>query len=153
MPEFNHIGPLIKQLNKSFEMLHATKARSLGLTPAQLFVLHYISLHQGQSICHRDIEKKFELSHATVSGIISRLEAKGFIECTPDENDRRFRNITVTKKAVSCEAEMKKHIDHYEAQLVKGFSGDEKKLLMSFISRMLDNIDIKPYINETEEEK
>ena len=39
-----HIGPLIKLLNKEFELLHSEKARSIGLTPAQLFVLHYIFL-------------------------------------------------------------------------------------------------------------
>ncbi len=152
MKEPTHIGPLIKLLNKEFELLHSEKARSMGLTPAQLFVLHYIALHPGQSICHRDIEKQFELTHATVSGIISRLEAKGFIDCRADENDRRFKNISITEKAKNCEAEMKKHIEHYESQLVNGFSDEEKKLLISFVVRMLDNVDININSSEQKEE-
>lgn len=149
-----HIGPMIKVLNKGFEQLHTEKATALGLTPAQLFVLHYISVHQGESICHRDIEKQFELSHATVSGIISRLEAKGFINCFPDAEDRRYRNIRVTDKAKCCENEMKKHIDHYEQQLVDGFTEEEKKLLTDFIGRMLANVDIAlPQFCQKEEEK
>lgn len=140
--ELCHIGPLIKLLNKEFEQLHSEKASSMGLTPAQLFVLHYIAKHQGENICHRDIEKKFELSHATVSGIISRLDAKDFIICFADENDRRFRNILLTEKAKCCEDEMKKHIEHYEAQLVSGFSDEEKQLLIGFIKRMLENVNV-----------
>ncbi len=138
-----HIGPLIKLLNKEFELLHSEKARSIGLTPAQLFVLHYISSRSGESICHRDIEKQFELSHSTVSGIISRLEAKGFIVCQTDKNDRRFRYISLTRKAGDCEEEMKKHIEMYENQLTQGFSDKEKEMLISFIMRLLENVDVK----------
>lgn len=154
MSEILHTGPLIKLLNKEFEQLHAEKAKSMGLTPAQLFVLHYIAMHQGENICHRDIENQFELSHATVSGIISRLEAKGFIQCFSAENDRRFKNIIITDKAKCCENEMKKHIEHYEAQLVKGFSEEEKLLLHGFIVRLLQNVNVNlPKIKSEEEEK
>ena len=114
----------------------------MGLTPAQLFVLHYLSRKQGESICQRDIEKQFELSHATVSGIISRLEAKEFIICSFSEEDRRFKNILLTEKAKCCENEMKKSIEHYEAQLVRGFSEEEKNQLIGFIIRMLRNVDV-----------
>lgn len=154
MADFKHIGPLIKMLNKEFEQLHSEKAKAMGLTPAQLFVLHYISRHRGESICHRDIEKQFELSHSTVSGIISRLEAKGFIVCCADSADRRYRNIVITEKAKCCEDEMKRHIEHYEEQLVKGFSEEEKAQLIDFISRMLMNVNVNiPFCRYKEEEK
>ena len=123
----------------------------MGLTPTQLLVLHYISKHQGENICHRDIEKQFELTHATVSGIISRLEAKGFINCFADEKDRRFRNIMITDKARLCESEMKKHIELYESQLVEGFSEEEKALLKGYIIRLLENLNVK--IKPMEERK
>ena len=140
MTHNNHLGPMLKLLNKEFEHLHTEKAKSMGLTPAQLFVLHYIAKHQGERICNRDIEKQFELTHATVSGIISRLEAKGFIDCNEDNNDRRFKMISITEKAMACEDEMKRHIDHYEKQLVNGFSETEKEQLVSYIKRLLGNV-------------
>lgn len=153
MTENIHIGPLIKLLNKEFERLHTEKAGNMGLTPAQLFVLHYIARHQGENICHKDIEKQFELTHATVSGIISRLEAKGFIICRADESDRRYRNIVITEKAKCCEDEIKNHIDLYEEQLVSGFSPEEKQLLISFIHRLLANVDVKIPVHGKKEEE
>ena len=153
MTENLHIGPLIKLLNKEFERLHTEKAASMELTPAQLFVLHYIARHQEENICHKDIEKQFELTHATVSGIISRLEAKGFIICRADECDRRYRNIVITEKAKCCEDEIKTHIDMYESQLVSGFSQEEKKLLIDFILRLLANVDVKLPSSGKKEEK
>lgn len=152
MTENLHIGPLIKLLNKEFERLHTEKAASIDLTPAQLFVLHYIAQHQEENICHKDIEKQFELTHATVSGIISRLESKGFILCHADECDRRFKNITITEKAKCCEDEIRNHIDLYEAQLISGFSQEEKALLIDFILRLLANVDVKlPAFGKKEE--
>lgn len=151
MSDVLHIGPLIRLLNKEFEQLHSQKANSMGLTPTQLFVLHYIAKHQGVNICHRDIEKQFELTHATVSGIISRLEVKGFINCYADEKDRRFRNIVITDKARLCENEMKRHIELYEAQLVEGFTEEEKVLLKKYIIRLLENVNVK--IRPMEEQK
>ncbi len=138
-----HIGPLIRLLNKEFEQMHAEKANSLGLTPVQLFVLHYISIRRDEDVCQRDIEKQFDLSHATVSGIISRLEAKEFVECCFAEDDRRIKKISVTQKAVLCESEMKSHICHLEEQLLDGFSEEEKIQLHSFIKRLLININVK----------
>lgn len=154
MPYSYHIGPMIKVLNKDFELLHTERANEIGLTPAQLFVLHYVSKHQENGVCHRDIEKQFELSHATVSGIISRLEAKGFINCFADSSDRRFKNIIVTDKAKRCDAEIKNHIDRYERQLVNGFSEEEKMLLVDFISRMIKNVeaDKKNSLHEKKED-
>lgn len=143
MNSHKHLGPLIRRLNKEFEQLHRSKAESLGLTPVQLFVLHYLADRQGESICLKNIEKEFELTHATASGIISRLESKGFISCGADENDKRFKSICVTEKARRCENEMKKHIELYEAQLVCGFSEEEKALLFGFILRLLENVDVK----------
>ena len=49
---------------------------------------------------------------------------------------------------------MKRHIDHYEEQLVKGFSEEEKKQLVDFILRMLMNVNVKiPFYQQKEEEK
>ncbi len=142
MQQDKHIGPLIRHLNKEFEQLHRTKAEALGLTPVQLFVLHYLAVRQGENICLRDIEKKFELTHATVSGIICRLESKGFITCSCGESDKRYKNIFITEKAKCVEAEMHRSIEQYEEQLVEGFSKEEKELLISFIRRLLANVNI-----------
>lgn len=147
-----HLGPLIRRLNKEFEQLHREKAEALGLTPVQLFVLHYLAGRRDENVCLRDIEKKFELTHATVSGIISRLESKGFITCSSAENDKRFKNICITEKARCCENEMKKHIERYETQLVSGFSEEERTLLFEFVRRLLKNVDVKlPDKGEKEE--
>ena len=142
MQDHMHIGPLIRLLNKEFEQMHAEKASSMGLTPVQLFVLHYISNRRNENVCQRDIEKRFDLSHATVSGIISRLELKGFVESSFAEDDRRMKIIKVTEKALCCESEMKKHIGQLEQQLISGFSDDERKLLHCFIKRLLTNINV-----------
>lgn len=136
----NNIGSLVRVVHKEFEKLHREKALSMGLTSPQLFALNYLLKHQDQEICQRDIEHNFDLSHATVSGLISRLVNKGFVECEISAVDKRYKRIIITEKAKQCDTEMRLYIQNYEDQLTKGFSEDEKKLLRNFLLRMLENM-------------
>ena len=145
------IGPLLRVVQKEFNQLHREKAQSMGLTPPQFFAVHYLSRHQTEEICQRDIERNFDLSHATVSGVINRLEKKGFIECEVSENDKRYKKIVLTDKAKKFEDEMGTYIGEYEDQLMKGFSEEEKDLLRNFLIRMLGNMDVDLPVSFREE--
>ena len=46
-------------------------------------------------------------------------------------------------KEFDNEEEMKKHIELYENQLTQGFSDKVKEMLISFIIRLLENVDVK----------
>ena len=67
------------------------------LTAAQGPILGYLS-HSSHPPCPRDIEQEFQLTHPTVSGLLSRLEQKGFVELRTDPEDRRIKRIYVLEK-------------------------------------------------------
>ena len=91
-------------------------------------------------ILARDIEEAFQLSHPTVSGILSRLEKKGFIEFRPDPEDRRCKRIYVLQKGVELHETMRRTIADTESQLVSGFSEEEKALFRQFLCRAIENL-------------
>ena len=55
----------------------------MDLTASQGHIMGYLA-HRDQPPCSRDIEEAFRMSHPTVSGLLSRLEKKGFIEFRSD---------------------------------------------------------------------
>ena len=61
---------------------------SLELTFSQGHILGYLA-HCQTPPCAKNIEERFQLSHPTVSGLLSRLERKGFLSQQPDPQDRR----------------------------------------------------------------
>ena len=51
---------------------------TMDLTAAQGHIMAYLD-HQKAPPCPKDIEEAFHLSHPTVSGLLARMEKKGFI--------------------------------------------------------------------------
>ena len=76
--------------------------QEMELTAMQSYVLRYLHDRAGEVVYPKDIEQRFHLTHPTVSGLLARLEAKGFIVCTPDPDDRRCKRVLATEKAEQC---------------------------------------------------
>ena len=111
---------------------------SMDLTSSQGRIMGYITRRKTPP-CSRDLEEEFRLSHPTVSGLLSRLEKKGFIELRPDENDRRCKRIHMLPKGMECMEMMHRTILDNEARLVQGFSEEEKELFYRFLDRAIEN--------------
>lgn len=82
----------------------------IGLTSAQGHIMGRL-MHSKEHLRARDIEREFCLSHPTVSGILSRLEKKGFIELRPDPADKRCKRIYVLDKASEFSSLMSETIE------------------------------------------
>ena len=101
MPQERPNGHRIKQLHILARQRMGGTLEQLELTPAQSHVLHYLVEHRAQCPGPRDVEEFFSLTHPTVSGILSRLEAKGFVSFRTDRDDRRCKRIHVSEKALT----------------------------------------------------
>ena len=111
----------------------------MELTAAQGHLMGYL-IHSGEPRCPRDVERVFHLSHPTVSGILSRLEQKGFVELITDPNDRRSKQIVISEKGLACHERMHAVILENESRIVQGFSPEEKAQFTQFLQRAIDNV-------------
>lgn len=71
----------------------------VSLTPQQVLALQLLVDQQrdtGGGLTLSGLAKRMGLAHSTVSGIVSRLEARKFVERTTDPQDRRFSRIELT---------------------------------------------------------
>ena len=120
-----HLGMRVRILSQTIHTAIDRKLTALGLTGQQSFVLRYLSEHKDEPVYARDIEKRFNLTHPTVSGIIQRLEAKGFLASEPESSDRRCKRVNLTPKAEECQKEIAQHIQSLERTMVRGMTDDE----------------------------
>ena len=118
-------------------MTHALAG--MELTAAQGQVMGYLA-HRQEPPCAKDIEDAFRLSHPTVSGILSRLEKKGFIGFRPDEKDRRIKRICILPKGEKCLETMHQTIRENDRKMVEGFTEEEKKLFAEYLERAIANM-------------
>ena len=116
----------------------------MDLTASQGPILGFIA-HRKEAPCARDIEEQFHLSHPTVSGLLARLEKKGFIEFFPDETDRRCKRIRLLSKGRECIKTMHHTIQATEDLMVQGFSAEEQELFRQLLERAIANMGGDPH--------
>ena len=146
-----HYGHLVRLLHSCTDQNVTAALSSMELTNAQGHILGFLALSP-QPPCPRDIEAAFHLSHPTVSGLLSRLEKKGFIAFRPDETDRRSKRIYILPKGSACNERMYHIIMENEAQMVSGFTEAEKSQFTDLLTRAVRNMGAQPYPKKQKEE-
>jgi len=134
-----HYGHLVKILHWCTNQAMTSALEEMELTSAQGRVMGYLS-HCEEPPCPKDVEEVFHLSHPTVSGILTRLEKKEFIELYPDPADRRYKRIRILPKGQTCSKTMHETIVNMEHQIVKDFTPEEAELFHSLLSRAITNM-------------
>lgn len=86
----SHLRAIRRALRKP---LAAAIARG-ELTAPQRNIMHILARAEGLSL--KELSRRAELAHSTVSGIVERLEKRGLVISQPDPEDRRFSRIMVT---------------------------------------------------------
>lgn len=126
--------------------------QDMDLTAAQARIVGYL-FHHDMPPCARDLEEYFELSHPTVSGLLSRMEAKGFIRMEPDEKDKRIKRICLEEKSRACHDRILRCIEENDRWMMRGFTPEEAGLFEGFLIRAVENMEEKSEILRTSEEK
>ena len=144
-------GHYIRLLHSATDQAMTNALASMDLTAAQGHVMGYIN-HRPTPPCPRDIEEAFRLSHPTVSGLLSRLEKKGFIQLRPDETDRRVKRIYPLPKARELTETMHATIAASEAKLTQDFTEEEKELFAQLLQRAIRNVGVQSCSRRHKEE-
>ena len=125
---------------------------SMELTAVQGHIMAYLA-HAKQPPCPRDLEAEFHLTHPTVSGILSRLEQKGFLELRTDPEDRRCKRIYVLEKGWQCHEVMHRTIQENERRMTEGFTPEEQELFAGLLRRAIRNMGGDPTPRRFKEDK
>lgn len=124
---------------------------AMELTASQGHIMGYLA-HRKEAPCPRDIEEAFHLSHPTVSGLLARLEKKGFIELRTDPSDRRCKRIHILPKGRECHEMMHQTILDIEKRIVQGFTPEEQQQFCAFLERAISNMGSSPCHHPHKEE-
>ena len=146
-----HNGHRIHILHWCTDHAMTNALADMELTAAQGRILGMLELRDTPP-CSRDIEEAFHLSHPTVSGLLSRMEKKGFIRFRPDETDRRCKRIYILPKGQQCTETMHKTVQHIESRLVQGFTKEERTQFTALLDRAIANMGADLCCRKIEEE-
>ena len=133
-----HYGHLVRILHWCCDQTMTEALNQMDLTASQGRLMAFVA-HRGQLPTYaKDVEAELHLTHPTVSGLLSRLEQKGFVHLTTDPRDRRAR-------IVRLDASVRHNYEpgptlHMEERLLQGLSDEECGQLCSLLLRVYENI-------------
>lgn len=127
------------------------KQEEIGITPSQGFILHHL-VRNGQEnmLCLKDLEVKFNLTHPTVSGILSRMEAMGYVTLVPDPKDRRYKRIRLLPKGVETQHQVREAIQSVEDVITQGLSPEQQKQFSEYLTVAINNLNEKFPVSKEE---
>ena len=121
-------------LAKAYQRAHGDFKRrihSYGLTPIQHLILE--ALWEEDGLSASDISKKLTLDGATLSGVLERLNAGGWISKESDVDDKRILRNFLTQKSIDLKPKLAEAREESNDKLLKPFSLEEKVLLKRFL--------------------
>lgn len=134
------LGFLFKQINTIYEKDFNQKLKHLGITSSQCEVLDFLFRCETEEVSQRQIEKALNLKNPTVTGILKRLDEKGFILIVPNAKDKRKKNVYLTEKAYDIQKHMESERRKVDKNLTLGMTKKEVESLDKLLNKVLYNI-------------
>ena len=94
------VGVYLKKISERLQAYADKKGYGYDVTYAQGKVLFFLHAHAGGECSMKEIETYFDVSHATVSGIISRLAEKGYVTCEKKQSGFPRENGAAHRKRI-----------------------------------------------------
>lgn len=135
-------GLRIKIINAALKAHMDEQAAKMDLTSVQLRVLSEIDLMESsgiEEINQKDLEKMEKVSHPAMTGIIQRLEKKGYVVCVPSSVDKRYKKITCAKEVCGIYKKLEKWDNQAFCDLCCGLTDEQIKELLCLLDVMLNN--------------
>ncbi|NLM20844.1 MAG: MarR family transcriptional regulator [Peptococcaceae bacterium] len=141
MSDERKLGPVIRQLGNALVKLRNKKAAAFGLTSVQMDVAAYLIKNQDkEEINQLDVQQYLALSNAAVTGIIQRMEEKGFISRRPSSRDGRYNCLKLTQKGMDLEPVLISNSSEVEMIIMQNMTGAEKDEFYRLLKIALNNI-------------
>ena len=146
----NALGPRIKRVNNVLDFWRTQDMERLGLTSTQGYLRGWLTRNADRSVTPSELGRSFRLSQPTISGILQRLEAKGFVTMEADPNDRRRKYVRTTERAAECHQQIISNFRDMERRLAAPLSAEEQETLVVLLDRMIDGLEQDARQRETE---
>lgn len=113
---------------------------ALGITSSQASVMMYLFKNRKREVTQQNIQASLLLSHPTITGLMQRLEHKGFISRSTNPKDCRCKFVELTKKGCDIERSLKQNSKGMEERALRGLTPEEVKIFEKALCLIAENL-------------
>lgn len=132
----------ISELDRSIRILHRRKVsgllKTIGLYDGQPRLLFHLSEKGGCN--QKELSDYLNVSCATITVSLKRMEKCGIVEKRPDESDLRNNLITLTDKGNDLVNKCREMFNEVNVKMYDGLNQDEIRNLESYYKRIIVNL-------------
>lgn len=121
-----------------FRMAENESGGVMAQNTARLILSHLAV--RGASVGQLELVELTHLQPPTVSVLLRRMQEEGYIERTPDKQDRRAVRVALTDKGREYDRLHLCRITNNDQTAMRGIEGEEEALLTDLLLRIRDNL-------------
>ena len=126
-----------QQINENMLSVNVTRSQM------EVLVYTYIKSKNGIEVNQVDLEKDLNLKNPTVTGLISRLEKKGYMKREKSSKGPNYKSVLITDEGIRISEEGKRIADNVEKEMFSVLDKDEKKELTRLLQKVIDSRNLK----------
>jgi len=136
---FDSFGFLLLHLGRAHHSLIRKQMHRLGLHRGQPPVI--FALHKQDGMSNSDLAEFLEITPATLTNKVKRMEKAELVLRRRDPDDERVSRIYLTDKGRGLMDKLRQSVEQKDAAMLEGFSKSEKKRLKDDLLKVLKNIE------------
>jgi DNA-binding MarR family transcriptional regulator len=138
MGEKNTPGFLLFLVSRAHHNLADRVFNQIGVCRGQAPVLFELGKQEG--ISQNQLAERLELTEATLTNTLQRMEACGFVTRQRDPSDGRFSRIYLTETGREMLTQANNATLTIDQKAFAGFSSEEQQLLTDFLEKIHTNL-------------
>ena len=117
--------------------------KEVCLTQSEWYVMDCLWAYAPQTVMQlaTDLSQRAGWAKSTTITTLRRMEEKGLIRRTADENDQRQKQVTATEKGRELNSLVQAAFQEAEAVMVKGLRLEETEALRLLLYRVIENLE------------
>ena len=126
------------KINKTADILYfINESMELDLTGSQMRVLFFLHQQKNFECSQKELEDYLNISHPTISGILKRMEEKGFLSTEITKKDGHIsKTVKSTKKGQETFKKTGKSKNIHEKKLSENLTEKERATLIKLLSKV-----------------
>jgi DNA-binding MarR family transcriptional regulator len=129
-------GYLFRRMQQIAVAIFVEECRAQDLTPVQYAALVAIETHPGIDATRLSAVIAFDRS--TLGSVIERLQAKRYIERKPAAEDRRVKQLYLTRAGGALLREIVPSVDRAQARMLQPLKAADRRTLMALLTQLVD---------------
>jgi DNA-binding MarR family transcriptional regulator len=134
--DFRHApGHLIRRAHQVSVAIFMEETADFDITPVQFAILNALLEDPGED--QVTLARKVAFDAATFGSVITRLEARGWVQREPDAADRRRKLLWVTPEGAQVAQKMKRLVGKVQQRILQPLDGADREQLLVLLDRLV----------------